>query len=122
MARHFGKRPLPAGTVFNEAEIKAQAAAQNVVIGKGDVVLFHTGWLEVAEDADAFMAGEPGIGLGGAKYLAGLDVVAIGADTWGLEVVPGEDPNRRLPGSSRAVGQKRHLHSGEHERRRVGCG
>ena len=97
MARHFGKRPLPAGTVFNEAEIKAQAAAQNVVIGKGDVVLFHTGWLEVAEDADAFMAGEPGLGLGGAKYLAGLDVVAIGADTWGLEVVPGEDPNLVFP-------------------------
>ena len=39
------------------------------------------------------MAGQPGLGVGGAKYLAGLDVVAVGADTWGLEAVPGEDPD-----------------------------
>ena len=97
MTRHFKQNPLPAGTVFNEAEIKAQAEAQGVEIGKGDVVLFHTGWLSLADDAEQFMAGQPGIGLGGARYLAGLDVVAVGADTWGLEVVPGEDPNLVFP-------------------------
>ena len=97
MTRHFNQRPLPPGTVFNEAEIKAQAQAQKVAIGKGDVVLFHTGWLEVAEDGERFMSGEPGLGVGGAKYLAGLDVVAVGADTWGLEAVPGEDPNLAFP-------------------------
>lgn len=97
MTRHFKQNPLPAGTVFNEAEIKAQAEAQGVEIGKGDVVLFHTGWLSLADDAEQFMAGQPGIGLGGARYLASLDVVAVGADTWGLEVVPGEDPNLVFP-------------------------
>lgn len=97
MTRHFNQRPLPPGTVFNEAEIKAQAEAQKVAIGKGDVVLFHTGWLEVAEDGERFMSGEPGLGVGGAKYLASLDVVAVGADTWGLEAVPGEDPNLAFP-------------------------
>ena len=48
MTRHFNQNPLPEGTVFNEAEIKAQASAQGVVIGKGDIVLFHTGWLNLA--------------------------------------------------------------------------
>ena len=98
MTRHFDRNPLPAGTVFNEAEIKAQADAQGVAIGKGDVVLFHTGWLNLAAtDAEGFMAGEPGLGVAGAKYLASLDVVAVGADTWGLEAVPGEDPTLAFP-------------------------
>ena len=97
MTRHFGQNPLPPGTAFNEAEIKAQAEAQGVAIGKGDIVLFHTGWLGVADDAVQFMAGEPGLGLGGAKYLAGLDVVAVGADSWGVEAVPGEDADLVFP-------------------------
>ncbi len=98
MTRHFGENPLPAGTVFNEAEIKARAAAQGVAIGAGDVVLFHTGWLNLANtDSARFMSGEPGLGLGGAKYLAGLDVVAVGSDTWGLEAVPAEDPSQAFP-------------------------
>ena len=60
-------------------------------------MLFHTGWLGVADDAAQFMAGEPGLGLGGAKYLAGLDVVAVGADSWGVEAVPGEDADLVFP-------------------------
>ena len=98
MTRHFGEERLAAGTAFNRAEIKAQAEAQGVAIGKGDVVLFHTGWLSLAGvDDEAFMAGEPGIGLDGAQYLASLDVVAVGADTWGLEVLPGEDDALLFP-------------------------
>ena len=98
MTGHFDANPLPAGTVFNEAEIKAQAARQGVTIGKGDVVLFHTGWQSLADtDSKAFMSGEPGLGLGGAQYLAGLDVVAVGSDTWGVEAVPHEDPTLAFP-------------------------
>ena len=97
MTRHFGEHPLPAGKAFNSAEIKAQAEAQGVAIGKGDIVLFHTGWLEVADDGERFMSGEPGLGLDGAKHLASLDVVAVGADTWGLEVLPGEDEALAFP-------------------------
>ena len=98
MTRHFGANPLPAGTVFNGKEIRARAAAQGVVIGKGDVVLFHTGWQGLAEtDAQKFMSGEPGLGFGGAQYLAGLDVVAVGSDTWGLEAIPHEDPALAFP-------------------------
>jgi kynurenine formamidase len=61
-------------------------------------VLFHTGWLNVSEtDAARFMAGEPGLGVDGARYLAGLGVVAVGSDSWAVEVIPHEDPATAFP-------------------------
>ena len=98
MTDHFGTDMLEAGTAFNSKEIKAQARKQGVTIGKGDVVLFHTGWLNlVGVDNERFMAGQPGLGVDGAEYLASLDVVAIGSDGWALEVLPGEDPALAFP-------------------------
>ena len=98
MAKHLGKPILEAGTAFNSKEIQGAARAQGVAIEKGDVVLFHTGWLNVADtDTERFMAGEPGIGVDGARYLAALGVVAVGSDTWGLEVLPPEDPASMFP-------------------------
>ncbi|MGI9325928.1 MAG: cyclase family protein [Pseudomonadales bacterium] len=98
MAKHLKQEILPAGTAFNSAEIKAAAKAQKVRIEKGDVVLFHTGWLNVADtDKVKFMAGEPGLGVDGAQYLAGLGVVAVGSDSWALEVLPSEDSDQAFP-------------------------
>ena len=98
MARFFCKKMLSAGTVFNRSEIVAQAETQGVSIGKGDVVLFHTGWQTLAgKDNTRFMSGQPGLGVEGAEYLASLGVVAVGADTWGLEVVPFEDDSMQFP-------------------------
>ena len=48
-------------------------------------------------DKVAFMAGEPGLGVDGARYLAGLGVVAVGSDSWALEVLPSEDPQLAFP-------------------------
>ena len=98
MAHHLGHEILDAGTVFGSAEIKAAATAQKVSIEQGDVVLFHTGWLAVADtDPARFMAGEPGLNQEGARYLAELGVVAVGADTWGLDAMPGEQPDEMFP-------------------------
>ena len=98
MARHFETPILTAGTVFNRREIKAAARTQGVDIESGDVVLFHTGWLNVADtDKAKFMAGEPGLGVDGAQYLANLGVVAVGSDTWAVEVLPPEDPDLAFP-------------------------
>lgn len=89
MTRHFRKPMLEVGDVFNRAEIEAAAKAQGIKIRKGDVVLFHTGWLSMAEtDRDLFRSREPGLGEDGAIYLAGLGVVAVGADTVALEALP----------------------------------
>lgn len=98
MAAHMGRDILEPGTAFNRAEIEACAEAQGVAIESGDVVLFHTGWLNVADtDTERFMSGEPGLGVDGARYLAGLGVVAVGSDTWAVEVIPHEDPQQAFP-------------------------
>lgn len=98
MAEFYGKHMLDAGTAFNETEIKAAMEKQGVSIGKGDVVLFHTGWLNKADtDKAAYMKGEPGPGVGGAKFLASLGVVAVGSDTWGVEAIPFEQEGQVFP-------------------------
>ena len=98
MAKLMGEAILPEGTAFNSAEIKAAAKAANITIEAGDVVLFHTGWMNVMEsDPKRFMAGEPGLGMDGAQYLASLGVAAVGSDTWGLEVLPGENATELFP-------------------------
>ncbi len=91
MAAYYGKNPVPEGTAFNRKEIDEQSKAQGIEIRKGDVVLFFTGWQAlVGKDDKRFISGEPGIGKEGAEYLASKQVVAVGADTWGLEVIPFE--------------------------------
>jgi kynurenine formamidase len=98
MAAHFNQPMLDAGTVFNSEHIKAAARAQNVRLKQGDVVLFHTGWLSIADsDPARFMAGEPGLGEDGARYLGELGVVAVGADTWGLDALPGDEAEVLFP-------------------------
>lgn len=93
MTRQMGKDMLAAGDNFGEAEIKAAAEAQGVTLGKGDIVLFHTGWTEgmLESDPQAWVSGEPGLNVEGARYLASLDVMAVGADTWGVEPIPPAD-------------------------------
>ncbi len=94
MAAHMGTDVIKEGTAFNVKEIEEVAKKQGVEIRQGDVVLFHTGWLSlVGKDDKRYNAGEPGLGVEGAKYLTSKGVVAVGADTWGVEVVPFETKN-----------------------------
>lgn len=95
MAKHFG-RPMNAGQAFNTAEIQSAMKAQGVTVGKGDVVLFHTGWMDAkaSSDKDTYRNTEPGLGEEGAIWLADQGVVAIGSDTVALEPIPFADPSR----------------------------
>src|SRR5262245_14603248 len=99
MAGLVGARPTKEGTGFNRAEIESAMKRQGVkAIEKGDVVLFYTGWLKlIGKDDKRYGAAEPGIGLDGAKYLASLGVAMVGADTWGVEVLPGEKDTGAFP-------------------------
>lgn len=97
MTKIYGKNPLPVGTAYTEADIKKAAKRQGVKIGKGDVVLFHSGFMKANEGVKTLSPGEPGLGVSGAHYLAKLGVVAVGGDTWALEALPSEDPNRIFP-------------------------
>ncbi|MDM0046688.1 cyclase family protein [Variovorax dokdonensis] len=91
MAAHLNTDVVKEGTAFNQAEIEAVAKKQGVEIRQGDVVIFHTGWLSLIDkDPKRFGSVEPGLGREGARYLVSKGVVAVGADTWGLEVIPFE--------------------------------
>ncbi len=91
MAAYLGVDVVKEGTAFNRAEIEGAMRKQGVEIHQGDVVIFHTGWLSLIEkDPKRFGSVEPGLGKEGARFLVSKNVVAVGADTWGLEVIPFE--------------------------------
>jgi kynurenine formamidase len=96
MAKHFKQPFLAAGKFFTAADIQAAMKDQGVTINEGDVVLFHTGWTDakLASDPKAWVSGEPGTSEDAAAWLASRNVIAVGADTWGLDVVPPEKENR----------------------------
>ena len=92
MASYFKTDIVKEGTAFNRAEIEGAMKRQGITsIGKGDVVLFYTGWLKLlGKDNKRFGSAAPGLGREGARYLASLEVAMAGADTWSFEVIPFE--------------------------------
>lgn len=94
MAAYYGVDLVKEGTPYTKEDIMGAAQKQGVEIRQGDVVLFHSGWLNLLDegtrDAKRYASTEPGLGKSGAEYLAEIGVVAVGADTWGLEAVPFE--------------------------------
>jgi kynurenine formamidase len=94
MAAYYNTDIVKEGTAFNVKEIEEVAKKEGVEIRQGDVVIFHTGWLSlIGNDDKRYNAGEPGLGVEGAKYLTGKGVVAIGSDTWAVETIPFEAKN-----------------------------
>ena len=91
------KKPcLEKGTVITAADLQAGLRMYNVTLREGDIVMIHTGWGDLFEQFPAqnavYNSGEPGIGKDAAKWLASQKVVAVGTDTWVVEVIPGENP------------------------------
>jgi kynurenine formamidase len=63
--------------------------------GEGDAVLFHTGHSKLWKKFnDEYNKGCPGPGKTVANWLVDKKIAVVGADTWPVEAVPGEDPNR----------------------------
>ena len=92
---------LDGGTVITEADIQAGLKMYNVSLREGDAVFLHTGWGDLfkqfpAQNA-AYNKAEPGIGKSAAAWLASQKVVLVGADTWAVEVIPGEDAMEAFP-------------------------
>jgi kynurenine formamidase len=91
------KKPcLDKGTLITAADIQAGLKMYNVTLREGDIVVIHTGWGDLFEQFPAqnalFNSGEPGIGKDAAAWLVSQKVVAVGSDTWAVEVIPGENP------------------------------
>jgi kynurenine formamidase len=91
---------LEAGYAITPADLDAAAAAQGVTVKPGDILLVRTGWRQKfveEQDARAFMAGEPGLGLACCEWVHSHDISAVCSDNWAIEVLPGENPAVALP-------------------------
>ena len=88
----LGVETMKEGTPINVKEIEGAMKRQGIKsIEKGDIVIFHTGWLKIlGKDDKRYGSVEPGLGKEGALYLVDKGVAAVGADTWGVEAVPFE--------------------------------
>ena len=100
MTAHFKVDFLNAGQPFTVKDVKAVEKKQGTPIQEGDVVLFHTGWIDAKFDSDPKLWGsvEPGLSPEVARYLASKEVIAVGADTWGLDVIPPLNENEPFQG------------------------
>ena len=92
---------LDGGTLITEADLQAGLKMYNVTLREADAVFINTGWGDLfkqwpAQNA-AYNKGEPGISESAALWLVSQKVVAVGADTWAVEVVPGEREDIAFP-------------------------
>jgi kynurenine formamidase len=98
VAKFKGVEQLPATYEITVADLKGALQKQGVQIRSGDMVLLHTGWGSLwMKDNAKFGASEPGIGLAAAQFLVDAEVVVVGADTWGVEVMPNPDSALSAP-------------------------
>ncbi|MCA9633507.1 MAG: cyclase family protein [Myxococcales bacterium] len=100
IARLKGVRWLEHGYGITRADLEKAERTQGVEIREGDVVLVRTGWrTKFVEDGsrEEFMAGEPGLTVDTLEWIHERRLAAIASDNWALEVLPGEDPEVRLP-------------------------
>ena len=98
MVKFKGVTQLPGTYEITVADVKGALQKQNVQIRSGDVALIHTGWSSLwMKDNTKYGATEPGIGVAAAQFLVDAEVVVVGADTWGVEVMPNPDASLSAP-------------------------
>jgi kynurenine formamidase len=98
VARFKGVEQLSARYEITPADLKGALQRQNVQIRSGDVVILHTGWSSLwMKDNARYGDSEPGIGVAAGQMLVEAEVVAVGADTWGVEVMPNPDSGLSAP-------------------------
>ena len=98
VARFKGVEQLSPRYEITPADLKGALQRQGVQIRSGDVVLIHTGWSSLwMKDNLRYGESEPGIGLAAAQLLADAEVVVVGADNWGVEVMPNPDSSLSAP-------------------------
>jgi kynurenine formamidase len=92
---------LDAGTLITEADLQSGLKMYNVTLREADAVFINTGWGDLFQQFPAqnatYNAGEPGISVSAARWLASQKVVVVGTDTWAVEVIPSEDKSVAFP-------------------------
>jgi kynurenine formamidase len=97
-----GLEECPPAYEITPGDLAATAEHQHVDIGPGDVLLVRSGWgRHFDEGAEAYVgkaSGVPGVGEGGARWLADQGAFAAGADTIAFERLPAGGGHAVLPG------------------------
>lgn len=89
---------LGPGFVIEPPHLEAACERQGVTVGPGDAMLIHTGWSQYwTDDPERYGHAEPGLGFSGAQWLTSRRVSLVGADNWGIDVVPFERPGFEYP-------------------------
>jgi hypothetical protein len=100
MAALKGRR-LNLGEEIKVADIEGAIKRQGINaadIKAGDALFFHTGWGQLwGKDNIEFGKGEPGIGMEAGQWCIKQQPCVVGADTWGVEVVPNPDKSLAFP-------------------------
>lgn len=86
-----GQAPLPPKYSISAAELTACAAAQNVEVRAGDVLLVRTGFGTCWHDEAAYLQAA-GVAKSGTLWAAERGVVAVGADNMAWDVPDERDP------------------------------
>ena len=98
VAGYKGVAQLGSSYEITPADLQGSLKRENLEIRAGDIVLIHTGWGSLwMKDNARYGQTSPGIGVEAAKYLAGKEVVMVGADNWGVEVNPNPSPELSAP-------------------------
>jgi kynurenine formamidase len=98
IARFKGVDQLAPTYEVTPADITGALQRQRTEIRTGDVVLVHTGWGSLwMKDNVKFLATAPGIGIAAAQLLVEEEVVLVGSDNWGVEVMPNPDASLAAP-------------------------
>lgn len=83
--------PLPERQSITADELKACAAAQNVTVERGDVLLVRTGYATLWHDEATYLRAA-GVHKSGTLWAAERGVVAVGADNMSWDVPGEKDP------------------------------
>ena len=98
VAKYKGVQQLAGNYEITPADLKGALQKEGASIKSGDMVLIHTGWGSLwMKDNAKFGATEPGIGIAAGQMLVDAEVVVVGADTWGVEIMPNPDPSLSAP-------------------------
>lgn len=93
IARSKGVDCLPASYAITPSDLVAAGGDR---LAQGDLALIRTGRMSMWPDPEAFMRAPPGLGMDGARWLAGSGAMAVGVDAGG-EALPPEEPGTFLP-------------------------
>lgn len=93
-----GVKVLPDDYAIAVADIEEALRQGNLRIDAGDVVIFHTGWMNYFfTEPKRWISREPGLVLETARWLARRRPAAVGADTWGIDLWPTKDGSAFAP-------------------------